>query len=95
MLRTGLRLYINCRPLAAIVADAVWIFEYFGVGKRPLQVAMTSKTQNDRLTATSRAAAIEYAHMASVASIIIASTVLLLRDQILTLFQQITTAFGG
>ena len=95
MLRTGLRLYINCRPLAAIVADAVWIFEYFRVGKRPLQVAMTSKTQNDRLTTTSRAAAIEYAHMASVASIIIAATVLLLGDQILTLFQQITTAFGG
>ena len=95
MLRTGLRLYINCRPLAAIVADAEWIFEYFGVGKRPLQVAMTSKTQNDRLTDTSRATAIEYTLMAIVVSIIIAVTVLLLGDQILSLFQQTTTAFGG
>ena len=95
MLSTGLRLDINFRPFAAIVAVAEWIFEYFRVSKRPLQVAMTSKSQNDRLTATWRATAIEYTHMASVASSIIAATVLLLGDQILTLFQQITTAFGS
>ena len=56
---------------------------------------MTGKTQNDRLTDTSGATAIEYALIASVVSIVIAATVLLLGDQILALFQQITAAFGG
>ena len=56
---------------------------------------MTGKTQNDRLTDTSRATAIENALIAIVVSIIIAATVLRLGDQILSLFQQITTAFGG
>ena len=56
---------------------------------------MTGKTQNDRLTDISRATAIENALIAIVVSIIIAATVLRLGDQILSLFQQITTAFGG
>ena len=56
---------------------------------------MTGKTQNDRLTDTSRATAIEYTLIAIVVSIIIAVTALLLGDQILSLFLQITTAFGG
>ena len=56
---------------------------------------MTGKTQNDRLTDTSRATAIGYTLMAIIVSIIIAVTVLLLGDQILSLFQQTTTAFGG
>tara|TARA_Y100001934_G_C11709725_1_gene476132 strand:- start:76 stop:294 length:219 start_codon:yes stop_codon:yes gene_type:complete len=69
--------------------------EYSRAGKRILQAAMTGKTQNDRLTDISRATAIENALIAIVVSIIIAATVLRLGDQILSLFQQITTAFGG